>query len=730
MRFRFITLSALISMLICTLTSALICALTPSLAHAQSTPFTLSHSEPALEVRLLQSEGASLAVLHQHHAPHSAEREAVFTELASLAGGCRVRLYWGDERPPSSDLELSPLSPLASRSALVSLKDALQQNDPISKGARGATLTISTQGPLNLRGAYSAGCALPDQPTSKSKKRARKRPLLRAQARHQNNTRAPTPHWRPLSLKLNTTRRALVLSDEGFSVGLSWGRGLSVEPSSKAQAEPSTQGLTWRDLREGSLVSLKVSLLSAHTPLTPLTQEDLALQKKTKTSPPLICALPHADRPLKLPCEALEGLLRFLSYQEGIYEGLGEGVTRRGAPALLAAHLIAPALPVSWSLYALEGASRDGLSWPKWHRDPLEYTDGRFATLPMLEATLKRLSPQEAEERLKRSLGWRLWGSMFTEHIRGLTRLAMSFANRPKRDLLLQERLTPKSTQRGLINNAILMPWALDAASRLLKNETYAGLLGATPGERGRLERLKKPWSTRVWGFFERRVNIAQLNARLPLWGRTLPAPAEGLEEPWLRFKSHLGLSVSALSKSADLLASDLLVSLEGVVAYPTQERVERLIHLGLPYPAGHLTPQGATHLHTLTLTDPPQDQKALNTSSSPLMTRPSLWLDALLQRAMSAQRARYWPVKLTLALEELQGRHWAQMSARSLLTLAGEVNQAQPTLKSLARPFIKQGQHPTLDRRGWSLKSCVALTLSEPPPLADFGKVHSSELK
>jgi len=653
-------------------------------------PRALSYGDPSHELRLSQDRQRSLALLH--------DQGEQLTELASLAGGCRLRLIWQSEGP----LQLSELSPISAPRAL---KEAAREAQLSLDGRGAGRVTITHGGPLTLQAAYSAGCALPSLPQHKTKPKPKSA-----------QSGAAPPAWRALSIKAEPSGQ-VTIGDEGFFATLSPVRSRVLKVNSRAQ------GLSW----EAEQVSLKLSFLSAHSPLSPLPDEYLKLAAPSagrgeRAASPL-CALPQAQRSHPLPCEQLKTLLAFLSYQEGIYEGLGAGVTRRGAQALLPAALLSEHLPSAWSRLALSSALEGGLQWPLSYREALEPLDGRFAVAPLLAQLLERLGDESGEELLRSKRGWRMMGSMLTSHLRGLMRLASHFANRPSRRYLLKV----KSRERGgeerheLSTNVTLMPWALSAASRLLKHKRFAPLLGARPGEAKRLERLLKSWR-QAEHLFERRVEVYEARRRGEVWSTKVLSPPAG--EPWLELLYDVDLLSQELTPlptrgAAQERAPSPLLSaesfLDALIGSPHEERLKQLLFLGRPYPIGLMSPMGLSRDNTLFL-------RSAERPYQPRDTRHPLWADALFQRALTQQRQRFWPHQTLTRLEALQATHWDLLKGRSALEL--EVQRSSPSAQEA--PVRPEGR---LKRRSWQLLSCLALTLSEPPSPTPQRSINPSEL-
>ena len=664
-------------------------------ATAEASPRSLSHEDPAHVVRLYQDPQRSLALLH--------DVSLGWTELSSLAGGCRIRLHW--ER--SGPMRFGQLKPISNPRALMDTLRAERREG--TKG--GATrFTLTHEGGLTLKNAYSSGCALPNMKwaqRAQGRTRTVKSPLQMSEA----------PLWRPLSLKRLPSGERL-LSDEGLYVLIARGRGQLIK-----EIEEGGQ-VSWR----GEKVTLKVTLLSAHEPLTPLPDRALKLSSPAtvKGAPKPECALSSSARSLPLPCERLKVLLGFLSYQEGVYEGLGEGVSARGAPALLGASLIADYLPLKWSQVALGGALDQGLKWPAHYKTKLRRLDGRFAALPLLSQLLTRLGATEAEAFLKSKRGWRMWGSMFTSHLRGLMRLASHFANRPARRYLLRTGSTSDEVAyHDLTSNITLMPWALSAAASLLKVERYAPLLGARPGEAKRLAILLKAWR-KASHLFERRLEVYEARRRGELWSTKVLEPPSG--EPWLGVIYDVDVLSQALSLSPEpphtashIEDSPVLSGLSflgGVLGSPTASELAHLLFLSRPYPIGLMNPKGVT-----------LESPLLLSSTEPLFEPPPtvhpLWLDALYQRALTQQRQRFWRYQTTLQLEERQAEHWEQLKGRER-TRALEL---QVRRSSAFTPPARSPERAETPRHGWTILSCLALTLSAPPPPSSPQEVPPSEL-
>lgn len=663
-----------------------------------SRPNTLHHEDDNHTVSLLQDPQRSSALLHDH--------ERTSTELYSLAGGCRVRLSWeSDDR-----MRLSTLKAISTPSAIQDALSSVKQEEAKGGAAR---LIIKAKDALTLKAAHSAGCALPDLRWAH---RGQTRPAA------QQAQRAPTrPLWRTLT-PTQLRDGSVLLSDEGFYVLLNKGRGRLTEITARGST------LTWRSAE----VTLKLTTFSAHEPLTPLPPKDLKLVSEASSASAAlpICAMsskrapPHA-----LPCERLKTLLAFLSYQEGIYEGLGSGVGERGTSALLGAALLAPHLPTNWSKVALGGALERGIKWPLHYREPLAPLDGRFAALPLLAQLLNRLGEDQAEAFLKSKRGWRMWGSMFTAHLRGLMRLASHFANRPSRRYLLRSQVSQdQAPYHDLTSNITLMPWSLSAAVSLLRSTRNAPLLGARPGEAKRLSLLLTAWR-KASHLFERRVEVHDARRRAERWSRQLLDGPQG--EPWLDIiydvdvlSQELTLTPEPGAKAPPAEPSPRLSAisyLAGLLGTPTEDELSHLLFLGRPYPIGLMSPVGLA-----------QHNELLLSSAAPHVAPPDsdhpVWIDALYQRALTQQRQRFWPYKIASELERQQLAHWAQLTARPTsrpLTLRRRHTATLP--KGKEGPPPSDQREPS--RHGWHLLSCLALTLSEPPPPEPPRALNPSEL-
>lgn len=662
--------------------------LTPSLGN----PRSLSHEDSTHVVHLFQDAQRSLALLH--------DKQRQITEISSLAGGCRIKLHWAH----GENLHFTELKPISTPNVLHEILNAEHL-----AGSQGGAVRLTIQQPkmLTLKAAYSTGCVLPDLKWTLQNQQAKK--ILNFKKSNQNQSL-----WHPIEIKRPSTK-TLTLHDEGFILSLEQGRSKIIKMTQ------SQKDITW----QGDQIQLKLTWLSAHRPLTPLPDKTLEIsqpfealthlndQSVSQTQP--ICLLKPKARPLPIPCTQLSIFLAFLSYQEGIYEGLGFGVGQRGTQALLASYLLSDYLPIEWSKVALGAALDQGLQWPIHYQESLQPLDGRFAAFPFLDRLLTRLGEQ-AQPFLKSKRGWRMWGSMFTTHLRGLMRLASHFANRPARRYLLRSPMSPTrhELQHDLSVNMTFMPWTLKTAAQLLKNEVYAPLLGARPGEAKRLTLLYKAWQ-KADHFFEKRIEVYEARRRATLWtSRILKAPTH---EPWL----ELIYDVDVLSQSLPLSPETNLLPqkepnsiisalsfFDAILGSPTEDRMKHLFLLSKAYPIGLMSPFGMSLENPLFLSNP-------DLPKQPPPTEHPLWVDVLYQKGLAHQRQRFWPYQISSKLEQYQAEHWQVLSQR----LAHQAHLDLKIDRSTEDQSKVEPQDEEVSRHGWHLLSTLALTLQPPQPPA-----------
>ena len=759
---------------------SLLLSLLPLAARAEP-PLTLRHSATDYEVRLAQSAGVAAQVWHQRRLRGEGEDGldplgGALTEVGTPAGGCRVRLYWGEGGEGLGVGDLRPTPP--PRLLWAALAPHRQAR------AEGAEVTLSATGALTLRAAHSAGCALPTLPNA------------RPPARPPAPIGVAEPLWRPLALHPDAGG-ALTLTDEGLALRLA--------PSGGARATlDAAGGVQWSGPKG---VTLTLSLLSAHAPLTPL-PADIAAPRPAAPGAPRVCEGEGAPE----RCALAAALTRFLSYREGLCEGLGAGLARCGAPALTWALLAADEMPAEWVEAALAGALTGEVAWPLAPDDPIAPLDGRLALLPLLSrySSTHPEGQARAEEFLRRKVGWRMMGSLVTEHTRGLLRRAAHFANRPAPVYLARtappsellhdpqpgrQPTRPAPAARAtLAENLTLTPLALGAAARLLRHPAFGALIGGQPGEADRARRLKESWE-RAGEPFTRVVKVQTARARAEGWWESLPTPRA--DSPWRHLRHDLSLLIGALppapsgratlgaqARAAASLAltappaeeprMSALVALNLLLGAVDEEALGRQLAHGLLAPAGLLTPWGLSWEGEALLRDPPgmpittpaqaneaaraalDSQAGSPAAGSPVAgspaapatappaalsderlapTRAARWLDIVWQRALARQRERAWGQRARLAIEEAHALHWEVL--RPLL--ARPLSEGEPfeeevygeRLPLAPAPALTPGERlAPLSRRGWDLSAALVLLARPPAPPAPLEPVSPAELR
>lgn len=477
----------------------------------------------------------------------------------------------------------------------------------------------------------------------------------------------------------------------------SWKKANQAEKNSlKGSSNPQSNTL-WR---------FNLSIIHASAPLTPI-------QSFTKNFEP-------KDDSLK----DWRILSDFLSYQEGIVDGLGRyGQSRSWASLLFMATLeekdLAKLSPI-WCEAALMGALKSLPAWPnifKAYMRPMKPLDGRLV-LPIALAQYLFKHPEgkkRAEVFLRSRFKGMMLSSVIKRHMQEIIGRASFFANRPAQKHLIAvsipeaDQLKHEGLQYSFTESVAIMPKSLMAIEKFLSDDQMKRSLGAPIGLALRASKIQTAWLEKPRAFFRRQLEVYEARRRIENWGRFLElpdpqAPALSITEDIKYYTDRLNQDIPTLSA---YIAFDLL--------WGQHDRfeLETILNSARPIPAGLVGNHGVLLKNSLPFTNElkPLDNKEL----IPNAAASALWIYGL-----SRQLKRKWPYKLIVKLEDSRLAIWKGLKASSQFQKINQ-NNAKNVSKYSNSPW----QSPNL-----SFFDSLTLFTEAPPPIEAKQNVDSRELR
>lgn len=360
--------------------------------------------------------------------------------------------------------------------------------------------------------------------------------------------------------------------------------------------------------------------------------------------------------------------VEFLSYKEGVVDGLGRhGTTRSWASLLILAVMDdsdMSQLSAEWCESVLLGALSSLLAWPhifRAYKRPVHPLDGRLL-LPIALARYFFTHP-EGKSRgikfLKTKVKGLMLSSLVKRHLQDLIGRAAFFANRPSQKHLLSvseenvDKLTEGTLVYSYTESVAIMPRTLKAIEKLLSHEHIKSHLGAPIGLVLRAQKTQKVWAEKSRSFFGRQIEVYDIRARIENWGRFLER--QNPETPALQIKADIKYLNARLNETPSTL--DAYMALDMLWGQHDQLNLKKILNHVRPFPAGLVTDYGVITENHLPFVD------ELSPQPSSLYT-PNLGAGALWVAALSRQIKRKWPYKLIVKLEDARLAIWAGMKA------------------------------------------------------------------
>ena len=650
---------------------------------------THSHRLPS-DHEIVKKDGQD----EEKEASKEAESQAgMELEISHLNSGCALSLWWsGDQNPVARSWKVGTPKPVSKRE----VRTYAASWGKLKSEARGLRFNLSIAAGTRLNHATWHGCGWATQRDQGEDKRKGKPKLTLPDGAKSTRpiflgaSMAPQEPKEKVQIQQRDEKTLILRSARwAFEVTLS---AQGVTPIKNSEGE-----WIWEVLEDGGRTAPKITVTLWHA----------SSATEPLSDPPMI-----AQNPQFAPWGIL---LDYLSTSEGIVDGIGaKGTTRQWAGLALLATLDdkeLAALSTAWCEALFVGAIKELPAWPhpfRAYKKPLKPLDGRLLLPIALERYL--LHHPEGKKRaaqfLKTRVKGRMIGGLLQRQIQALIGRAAFFANRPSQRHLIAIHPDPlevgedEALKYGYVESVTLMPRALRAIKRLLRDVQLRGLISASVGLDTRAQQLEAKWRKEVRGFFGRHIETYEARRRVEQWGRFLGLPEP--ETPMLKIKTDLKFYEAEINQTPPRLGGFLGYDL----LWGMHEQIElvQLINSLRPFPAGLATPSGMLAGQSLLfidqLTPRPVDHL------TPTMSVSAIWL-----KGIRRQLKRGWPAKLTFILEDARAAIWSGVV---------QGNQA----------VTKDKPHDPWLSDDLSALDGLALTLKAPPPIVAPTGVDSRELR
>ena len=414
----------------------------------------------------------------------------------------------------------------------------------------------------------------------------------------------------------------------------------------------------------------------------------------------------------------------FLSYQEGVIDGLGKhGQSRSWASLLLMATLSEAdlaKLSSSWCEAALLGALKSLPAWPhifKAYKRPMKTLDGRLI-LPIALAQYLFKHPdgkKRADAFLKSRFKGMMLSSVIKRHMQEVIGRASFFANRPAQKHLIAvsesevDQVKNDGLQYSFTESVAIMPKSLMAIEKLLSDDQTKRLLGAPIGLALRAGKIQAVWANKSRTFFRRQLEVYEARRRIENWGRFLEI--QDPQVPALSVKAAIKYYTDRLNQDPPTLTSYLAFDM--LWGQHDRFELDDILNSARPFPAGLVSEYGMLLENSLPFTN---DLKPLNSKQLiPNAGASALWIYGL-----NRQLKRKWPYKLIIKLEDSRLAIWEGLKKSSQFQ---KVKQTSEIVSKVRHSSSWQSLN-------LSFFDSLALFTKAPPPIKAKQNVDSRELR
>ena len=591
-------------------------------------------------IHLRRIKGDALAVRQRLHSQNS--KPELHTEISHLTSGCALELTWSlpaklNDDHLSSSLKLSSIQKGQRQLAKKIAKDLWPAQSDQTRTSR---FTLQLPPSTKLKKASWYGCGWSSKKEQvKSEPDSNIKPTLPYGAKSTPaqgiNSLLGQEKLVEAELKMKRVGKRTILSSE------QWTFAVVIDHKTKQKKNVNQDKIT--------ISKVQVHILHTAKDLQPLNDE---LDRKYK---------------IESVFKSARVLLDFLSYREGIIDGLGKQATSKSWAGLLFLSLVSDeelgTLSSEWCEALLLGAIKTLPAWPhifKAYARPMKPMDGRLLLPIALEKYL--LKHPQGKKHIASFLQKKVKGiaisSVIKRHFQDLIGRSAFFANRPAQMYLIgtDDKEIDKKQKDPLkysyTESVALMPRALGALSRLLHNEKVKAAIGVAVGLELRADKIQVPWQEKPRSFFGRELEVYEARARIENWGKFLKLSDP--ETPSLSIKKHLKYYNSHLN--SPLPAIDAYLGLDLLWGQHEQAELMILLNAVRQFPAGLVTVYGLLNKHSLPFIDqltPPSSNLLY-----PTMGRAALWILAL-----NRQIKRKWPYKIIIRLEDARAALWQGLS-------------------------------------------------------------------
>ena len=666
-------------------------------------------------ISLRRNKGDALAV--RQRLVHLTEKEQakISTELSHLTSGCALELNWYLADMTKQKHSLEPAQ-RGLRQLAKQIKDSTWS--ALKQGTSSLSFKVELPKGTELAQIDWFGCTRaierPQEKPPETGLKGKKRPTLPNGAR---STRAigmdsilgqSKPSAKELQSELRGKSLILRSPNWAFAVVIRGPKAPSKvnegwtwhdQGVQKAQKTEKEQESGVKKEREKPL-KLQISIIHATAPLTPIN--------------PFVDDFTVADQSQK----EWQILSDFLSYEEGIIDGLGKQSQSWSWASLMLMATLNEAdlakLSASWCEAALVAALKSLPAWPhifKAYMRPMKPLDGRLM-LPIALAQYLFRHPEgkkRAEDFLKTKFKGIMLSSVVKRHMQDIIGRASFFANRPaqKHLIAVSETEADELKQEGLeysfTESVAIMPKTLAAIEQFLSDDQMKRVLGAPIGLALRATKVQAAWAEKARPFFRRQLEVYEARSRIENWGRFLEL--KDPESASLSIKANIKYYTDRLNHTPPSLSA--YVAFDILWGQHDHFELEDLLNSVRPYPAGLVSEQGL-----LLKNDLPFRSELSPLDLSQLM--PNTGAGALWIYALNRQLKRKWPYKLIIKLEDSRLALW-----NGLKSGANQENHQKHT------KHMDAWHSPHL-----SFFDTLALFISEPPPIEAKQNVDSRELR